>query len=83
MPASQVDHIVPLSKGGAKSDPANLQAFCHSHHSIKTIRHDGGFGRRGTQATVKSAKDAKTASCATPERVGILDPHEGTLGRKD
>ncbi|HVK25466.1 MAG TPA: hypothetical protein VM677_29255 [Actinokineospora sp.] len=26
----------------------NLQALCHSHHSSKTARHDGGFGNPRT-----------------------------------
>lgn len=60
LPASQVDHIVPLSRGGAKSDPSNLQALCHSHHSRKTTTSDGGFGR--TPWKLKAAKDANMAS---------------------
>ena len=31
-----VDHIVPLSKGGAAFDDKNLQALCHQCHAIKT-----------------------------------------------
>jgi len=44
-PASQVDHILALARGGT-NDTSNLQAFCASHHSQKTNRYDGGFGRR-------------------------------------
>lgn len=33
--AAQVDHIVPLSKGGT-DDPANLQAICLPCHTLKT-----------------------------------------------
>lgn len=44
--ATQVDHIVPLSKGGTH-DWDNLQAMCHSHHSQKTATVDGGFGNAG------------------------------------
>lgn len=43
-PASQVDHIVPLFRGGT-NDTQNLQALCAHHHSIKTNLFDGGFGR--------------------------------------
>lgn len=35
-PSSQVDHITPLSRGGAALDSANLQALCASCHSKKT-----------------------------------------------
>lgn len=35
-PGQQVDHIVPVSKGGAFYDAANLQVLCHSCHSKKT-----------------------------------------------
>ena len=42
-PATDVDHIVPLSRGGTH-DAENLQALCHSHHSQKTTRIDNhGF----------------------------------------
>lgn len=35
-PATDVDHKVPVSAGGAPFDPDNLQSLCHSHHSQKT-----------------------------------------------
>lgn len=31
-----VDHIIPIRKGGAKLDEANLQTLCVRHHAIKT-----------------------------------------------
>lgn len=34
--ATQADHIVPLTAGGAPYDPLNIQALCHPCHSIKT-----------------------------------------------
>jgi len=41
--ATEVDHIKPLESGGThKLD--NLQGFCKRHHSIKTVKFDGGFG---------------------------------------
>jgi len=42
-PATEVDHIVPLSQGGT-NDLENLQPLCHSCHSRKTAKEDGGFG---------------------------------------
>lgn len=43
--ATAVDHIVPISRGGARLDPANLQSACWACHSWKTVTLDGGFGR--------------------------------------
>ena len=39
-PATDVDHIVPRSRGGAPFDPANLQSLCASCHSAKTAGYD-------------------------------------------
>lgn len=46
-PATVVDHRTAIASGGARMDPANLQALCATHHGQKTVRQDGGFGRRG------------------------------------
>lgn len=43
-PASEVDHVTPLARGGTHDD-ANLRSLCKTHHSRKTARHDRGFGR--------------------------------------
>ncbi|WP_420719219.1 HNH endonuclease [Streptomyces sp. XY533] len=32
----QADHIIPLSEGGSKWDPANVQVLCPTCHEIKT-----------------------------------------------
>jgi len=42
-PANEVDHILPLARGGTH-DIANLQALCKACHSRKTVSEDGGFG---------------------------------------
>ncbi|MDO8616860.1 MAG: HNH endonuclease [Dehalococcoidia bacterium] len=44
-PAQQVDHIIPISRGGARLDPAGLESLCRSCHSRKTAQErirDGG-----------------------------------------
>lgn len=42
--ATDVDHVVAKAKGGG-DDRGNLMALCHSCHSRKTVRCDGGLGR--------------------------------------
>lgn len=37
-PAQLVDHITPISHGGAKLDPANVQSMCTRCHNRKTGR---------------------------------------------
>jgi len=51
--ATEVDHIVPMSKGGAALDQANLQSLCHNCHSRKTIRDQGKTDKpiKGASAT--------------------------------
>jgi len=41
--ATVVDHI---DGDSWNNEPANLASLCHSHHSIKTAKHDGGFGNK-------------------------------------
>lgn len=38
-PAQEVDHIIPLERGGTHTE-ANLQALCKPCHSSKTARED-------------------------------------------
>ncbi|WP_218717055.1 HNH endonuclease [Nocardia sp. MH4] len=45
--AVEVDHITPLSAGGARYDWANLQALCEPCHAAKTSA-DAASGRRRT-----------------------------------
>lgn len=40
-----VDHIISRRSGG-KDLPSNLQTLCASCHMRKTVRVDGGFGRK-------------------------------------
>ena len=37
-PAQEVDHIRPISRGGARLDLNNLQSLCKTCHSQKTAR---------------------------------------------
>ena len=45
--ATQVDHIVPRSKGGPLFDPSNLQPLCDECHYEKTSREFAGPVRTG------------------------------------
>jgi 5-methylcytosine-specific restriction enzyme A len=38
--ASDVDHVEPISTGGAVWSASNLQSLCKAHHSIKTNQYD-------------------------------------------
>lgn len=40
----ELDHIIPIGKGGPKYDPENIQILCKSCHSKKTVAQDGGLG---------------------------------------
>jgi 5-methylcytosine-specific restriction enzyme A len=44
--STDVDHIVPKSRGGTDAR-ANLQGLCKPCHSTKTAKEDGGWGRGG------------------------------------
>ena len=48
--AVDVDHVEAIKDGGAMYDLDNLRSLCHSHHSIKTVSEDGGFGRARGEA---------------------------------
>ncbi len=43
--STNADHRVTRRAGGAPFAWSNLAALCASHHSEKTARADGGFGR--------------------------------------
>lgn len=46
MPATVVDHRIPLRAGGERLDEANLQSLCERCHNRKTATTDGGYGHR-------------------------------------
>lgn len=47
VPAEDVDHIIPINKGGPELDIENLQPLCHPCHSIKTAAERAGRSMRG------------------------------------
>jgi 5-methylcytosine-specific restriction enzyme A len=54
--ATDVDHIIALSRGGARLDPANLQSLCRTCHNRKTA----------SDQTIQSASSAN--SCGDRRR---------------
>lgn len=53
-PVEQVDHIIPLSKGGGRLTWSNLQSACASCHSWKTRTIDSpGFNASPSQLAQK------------------------------
>ena len=45
--STDADHIIPLSRGGARFSIENGQGLCAFHHGMKTATEDGGFGHPG------------------------------------
>ena len=43
-PGDELDHIIPVSKGGAKYDEANVEHLCRECHQSKSISEKAGFG---------------------------------------
>lgn len=57
-PSKHADHKLAKRDGG-RDELANLEGLCHSCHSSKTAREDGGFGnprRRGEQGTRRDGR---------------------------
>ncbi len=50
--STDVDHIVPRSKGGG-GRRSNLQGMCHPCHSRKTATEDGGYGNAPGEVGLK------------------------------
>lgn len=50
-----VDHVVSLARGGT-GEAGNLRALCWGCHSAKTVRCDGGLGRRGEGEAISGTK---------------------------
>ncbi len=43
--ATELDHIIPLDKGGEDNDPANWQGLCSECHKAKTAK-DMGYKQK-------------------------------------
>lgn len=54
-PSTDADHIVPRAQGG-QDTMETLQGTCHSCHSSKTARRDGGFGNPIKQSDLVVAR---------------------------
>ncbi|WP_177227031.1 HNH endonuclease [Saccharopolyspora shandongensis] len=48
-PAEQVDHILPLAKGGAMFNHANAQSLCGPCHDVKTRAENAARNRSGAR----------------------------------
>ena len=62
--ASEVDHIVPLSRGGG-NDWDNLQSLCKSCHSRKTALESGLGGGRLLNRATRSTLLIGSPACAS------------------
>jgi 5-methylcytosine-specific restriction endonuclease McrA len=61
-PSVQVDHIIPLSRGGAALDRGNLQGMCQRHNGSK------GASVNGVPPTPAAAR--RRCSCGDPSCPG-------------
>lgn len=80
-PATDVDHIVPLARGGTHA-ASNLQSVCHSCHSRITALCDGGFGRaeRNKHVRGSDARECAARHITQPNNVtGEAGPVESLL----
>jgi len=64
----QVDHVRPISKGGAKLDLANLQTLCIHCHAAKTYRGAPPQGG-GRKPELKGASPEWTAYLRSRARI--------------
>jgi 5-methylcytosine-specific restriction enzyme A len=71
VPTAIVDHRVPLSAGGPRLDPRNLQALCRSCHGVKTAREQRRAGGSVSFRPPPANTAAKPASIA-PENARDL-----------
>lgn len=53
--AGAVDHIIPISQGGADLDADNLQSLCRRHHNSKTTAE----GHRGMKRAAARRKNPR------------------------
>ena len=70
-PAREVDHVVPIRRGGARLEVSNLQALCKSCHSSKTARERGGPMGGGGGRTLHRAPDVTVRDTATDFLTGF------------
>lgn len=53
----EVDHIIPIYRGGKKYDFANLQTLCRDCHFAKSSREQDGRGLGKSAACIKREKE--------------------------
>jgi 5-methylcytosine-specific restriction endonuclease McrA len=71
-PATEVDHIRPLSRGGDAYDRSNLRAICKSHNSSKGSRMLGGRRTRSTPPAVAEESSEVVGTVAdNPPTAGL------------
>jgi 5-methylcytosine-specific restriction protein A len=64
--STDVDHIIARRAGGS-DEPSNLRGLCHRHHSSKTARVDGRWGRSDFSVTADDARRSASVTRALPD----------------
>jgi hypothetical protein len=66
--AVEVDHIIPLSRGGAELDEDNIQSLCAGCHRAKTMREaaEGRARARGEGDRGRFSNESKSCTNRVP-----------------
>jgi 5-methylcytosine-specific restriction enzyme A len=79
--ANEVDHILPVARGGSEFDPANCRAVCQKCHRSKSAREggtalSGGYAAPPPMAQPRQGRHRRRPSAGTTPRTVWIDQIE-------
>tara|TARA_B110000444_G_C18835014_1_gene595432 strand:+ start:409 stop:795 length:387 start_codon:yes stop_codon:yes gene_type:complete len=81
LPATfEIDHVVPLHKGGSDCVETNAEALCNQCHGKKTLNERIQFERLRAEAIQRAKAELKPETLSTRPLLGnrpVLDPQAG------